>query len=49
MHCKEIGLVPYVPHLNTDPIKNSDLTPAHVFETDKTEIKTIVKQTDHIT
>lgn len=35
----KVGLDPYIPHLHTDPIKNGDITPAEVFRTDKTNIK----------
>ncbi|MBP0018923.1 MAG: XRE family transcriptional regulator [Cyanobacteria bacterium SBLK] len=33
--CEERGLKSYIPHLNTDPIKNADITPDRVFKTDK--------------
>jgi 2'-deoxynucleoside 5'-phosphate N-hydrolase len=36
--CSELGLYPYVPHLKTDPIKNPDISPSLVFETDKHEV-----------
>ena len=36
--CKEIGSQAYVPHLNTDPIANPDLSPREVFETDKHQV-----------
>jgi 2'-deoxynucleoside 5'-phosphate N-hydrolase len=36
--CQTIGLRCYVPHVNTDPIDNPDITPQQVFETDKFEV-----------
>lgn len=38
--CKEIGLEAYVPHINTDPINNPDISPRQVFETDKHQVST---------
>ncbi|HEY9741900.1 MAG TPA: XRE family transcriptional regulator [Coleofasciculaceae cyanobacterium] len=38
--CQEIGFKAYVPHLNTDPIDNPDVTPRQVFETDKHQVST---------
>ena len=37
---EEIGYQAYVPHLNTDPIKNPNITPRKVFETDKHQVST---------
>lgn len=34
----QLGLPTYVPHLNTDPIQNPDITPREVFEMDKTQV-----------
>jgi len=36
--CRETGLSPYIPHVKTDPIINSDITPIEVFNTDKREV-----------
>lgn len=36
--CKKCQLIPYVPHLYTDPDKNPTLTPIEVFQTDKTNV-----------
>lgn len=36
--CEELGFKSYVPHLHTDPIKNPDVTPQQVFETDKHQV-----------
>jgi len=38
--CRKIGLSPYIPHINTDPIINSDVTPVEVFKIDKKEVIT---------
>jgi hypothetical protein len=38
--CKQLGLIPYIPHINTDPIINSDLKPSQVFKIDKLEVIT---------
>lgn len=38
--CEEMGLQAYVPHLNTDPIHNPDVTPRQVFEIDKHKVST---------
>lgn len=38
--CEEIGFQAYVPHLNTDPINNPDVTPRQVFEVDKHQVST---------
>lgn len=38
--CEGMGLQAYVPHLNTDPIHNSDVTPRQVFEIDKHKVST---------
>jgi nucleoside 2-deoxyribosyltransferase len=38
--CQETGFQAYVPHTNTDPIKNPDLSPHKVFETDKHQVST---------
>lgn len=38
--CKEMGLGAYVPHLNTDPIRNPGITPREVFQTDKHRVST---------
>ncbi len=38
--CQEMGFQAYVPHTNTDPINNPDLSPRHVFETDKHQVST---------
>lgn len=38
--CEEIGFGSYVPHLNTDPINNPDVTPRQVFEVDKHQVST---------
>ena len=38
--CRKVGLSPYIPHLNTDPIINPDITPVQVFKTDKKEVIT---------
>jgi nucleoside 2-deoxyribosyltransferase len=36
--CQDLNFKVYVPHLNTDPIRNPDLTPSYVFKTDKTKV-----------
>lgn len=36
--CEEIGFNAYVPHVNTDPINNADISPRQVFETDKHQV-----------
>jgi nucleoside 2-deoxyribosyltransferase len=36
--CHEVGFQAYVPHTNTDPIKNPDLSPHQVFKTDKHQV-----------
>ena len=36
--CEEIGFEAYVPHINTDPINNPDISPRQVFETDKSQV-----------
>lgn len=36
--CKKVGLIPYIPHINTDPIINSDITPSEVFKIDKEKV-----------
>ncbi|NHM28159.1 XRE family transcriptional regulator [Desulfofundulus sp. TPOSR] len=36
--CQEKGLQVYLPHLNTDPEKNPDITPQEVFERDKQQV-----------
>ncbi len=36
--CRDFGLQAYVPHLNTDPIANPDLSPQKVFEIDKYQV-----------
>ena len=36
--CEEIGFEAYVPHINTDPINNPDISPREVFETDKNQV-----------
>ena len=38
--CEEMGLQAYVPHLNTDPINNPDVSPYQVFELDKHQVST---------
>ncbi|MBD2006177.1 MULTISPECIES: nucleoside 2-deoxyribosyltransferase [Cyanophyceae] len=38
--CEEIGFEAYVPHINTDPINNPDISPRQVFETDKHQAST---------
>lgn len=35
---EEIGFHAYVPHVNTDPINNPDVSPRQVFETDKNQV-----------
>ncbi len=35
---EEIGFQAYVPHVNTDPINNPDVTPRQVYETDKNQV-----------
>lgn len=35
---EEIGFQPYVPHINTDPITNPNVTPRQVFEVDKNQV-----------
>ncbi|MCL1467753.1 nucleoside 2-deoxyribosyltransferase [Argonema galeatum] len=35
---EEMGFQAYVPHVNTDPINNPDVTPRQVFETDKNQV-----------
>jgi hypothetical protein len=34
----QLGFPTYVPHLNTDPIQNPDITPREVFEMDKDQV-----------
>lgn len=36
--CEEIGFEAYVPHINTDPINNPNISPRQVFETDKNQV-----------
>lgn len=36
--CRNISLSAYVPHLNTDPINNPNVSPRLVFETDKHQV-----------
>jgi nucleoside 2-deoxyribosyltransferase len=36
--CEEMGFQAYVPHLKTDPTNNPDVSPRHVFETDKHQV-----------
>ena len=36
--CEEVGFNAYVPHLVTDPIRHSSVTPKSVFETDKRQV-----------
>ena len=38
--CREKGLEPYVPHLNTDPVKHPQVTPREVYKTDKHHVST---------
>ncbi|NEU72624.1 XRE family transcriptional regulator [Hassallia byssoidea VB512170] len=38
--CEEIGFLAYVPHINTDPINHPNISPRHVFETDKHQVTT---------
>lgn len=35
---EKIGFQAYVPHVNTDPINNPDVTPRQVYETDKNQV-----------
>lgn len=32
--CRSNGLVPYIPHLHTDPVLHRDIHPTHVYERD---------------
>lgn len=34
----KLGLPTYVPHLNTDPLLNPDITPRQVFDLDKNQV-----------
>ncbi|MEH2134079.1 MAG: nucleoside 2-deoxyribosyltransferase [Nostoc sp.] len=36
--CEEIGLQAYVPHLQTDPVNNPDISPREVFDQDKYQV-----------
>lgn len=36
--CEELGFQAYVPHLHTDPIAHSNVTPRQVFEVDKYQV-----------
>jgi nucleoside 2-deoxyribosyltransferase len=36
--CEEIGLQVYVPHLQTDPVNNPDISPREVFDQDKYQV-----------
>jgi len=36
--CEKMGFHAYVPHINTDPINNPDISPRQVFETDKRQV-----------
>jgi nucleoside 2-deoxyribosyltransferase len=36
--CKTLGMKPYVPHLNSDPVVHPHLDPKQVYEMDKREI-----------
>jgi len=38
--CRGVGLIPYIPHINTDPIINSDIPPSEVFKIDKGQVVT---------
>lgn len=38
--CQEMGFQAYIPHLNTDPINNPDVSPSQVFEVDKHQVST---------
>ncbi|MGB7442812.1 MAG: XRE family transcriptional regulator [Coleofasciculaceae cyanobacterium] len=35
---QEIGFKVYIPHLNTDPLSNPEISPDQVFETDKNQV-----------
>ncbi len=35
---KKLEFATYVPHLNTDPIQNPDITPREVFDMDKNQV-----------
>ncbi len=37
--CSELGFAAHVPHLYTDPLKNADLLPRVVYETDKAAVR----------
>lgn len=36
--CQKLGFQSYVPHLNTDPIANPDITPQEVYQTDRHQV-----------
>ncbi|TVQ56960.1 MAG: XRE family transcriptional regulator [Spirulina sp. DLM2.Bin59] len=36
--CESLDFKSYVPHLNTDPIENSDLKPKDIYEIDKSSV-----------
>lgn len=36
--CREAHMVPYVPHLVTDPVRNADLSPREVYELDREQV-----------
>lgn len=36
--CGEFGLNAYIPHLNTDPVNNPEITPFEVYQTDKSRV-----------
>ncbi|MBD6616293.1 XRE family transcriptional regulator [Komarekiella sp. 'clone 1'] len=36
--CEEIGLQAYVPHKQTDPVNNPDISPREVFDQDKYQV-----------
>lgn len=38
--CEELGFQVHIPHLYTDPLKNSDISPFQVFTTDKYKVNT---------
>ncbi|MEJ6480315.1 XRE family transcriptional regulator [Nostoc punctiforme UO1] len=36
--CEEIGLQAYIPHKQTDPVNNPDISPREVFDQDKHQV-----------
>ena len=37
--CRRLGLEPYVPHVNSDPVAHADISPGEVYEMDSHQVK----------